>query len=123
MKLIHLVIVTIAVLLFGCASTVGKQITAADVSTFKNGETTMDEVVAKLGPPRTTTINSDGGKTIIYVYVRTEQQPQNFIPFVGLVAGGVNQTSSSMYFVFGPNGKLVTSKATEYQPKSTQFMQ
>ena len=113
-KMYRLYMLVLALVLIGCVSTSGREITAADISGFKKGETTVDEVIAKLGPPRSNTVTSDGVRTIIYVYLRASKgRPEIYIPAVGVEVEGVEQKTSSMHFIFGPDGRLRASSRPE----------
>ena len=94
----------LALLLSGC-TTVGKEIAPNQIADFKEGATTQDEVIAKLGEPTTTTISSDR-VIMVYSFLHSQARPASFIPIVGLFAGGADVRSSMVSFVFGKDGKL-----------------
>ena len=76
-----------AVAFAGCASS-GTKVTADDLKQFQKGVTTEQEVVAKLGNPNATSISDGGVRIDIYSYAHVAANAANFIPIVGLAAGG-----------------------------------
>jgi outer membrane protein assembly factor BamE (lipoprotein component of BamABCDE complex) len=96
------VLLTLA--LAGCA-TVGKEISPGQLSGFKEGESTSNNVIEKLGSPTTTSVSGD--RTImVYSFVHTQARPESFIPLVGAFVGGADVRASSATFIFGKDGKL-----------------
>lgn len=86
------------VLLSGCA-TVGTQIDGNYTQSIKEGVTTEREIIAALGAPLTVTQNSDGTKTLMYVYSEAQTKAATFIPVVGLFAGGTDTKSQSLVVI------------------------
>lgn len=109
-----LAFILIALALSACAST-GRQVSQAQLSDFKKGETTIDEVVAKLGTPTTTTLSSDGTRSLSYVFSQTQVHAATFIPIVGAFAGGADSQVNVTTLVFNSDGKLKEFSATESQ--------
>jgi outer membrane protein assembly factor BamE (lipoprotein component of BamABCDE complex) len=97
-------VLVLALAISGC-TTVGKEIAPNQLADFKEGVTTQDEVIAKLGEPTTTTISSDR-VVMVYSFLHTQARPASFIPIVGLFAGGADVRSSMVSFVFDKYGKL-----------------
>ena len=65
------VFVSAAILVFasflcGCMS-IGTQVKSDQLSGFRKGETTKQEVMAKLGKPTSVVTNSDGSKVFQYI--------------------------------------------------------
>lgn len=98
----------------GCV-TIGKEVTQEQVTEFKKHQTTVEDVVAKLGPPTSSTISATGNRTISYVFAHAQARPGSFVPFVGPLIGGTDSRSSSMIFVFGADGKLEDYYASQSQ--------
>ncbi|MEQ1601529.1 MAG: hypothetical protein ABL885_07155 [Methylophilaceae bacterium] len=96
---------TVVLLLAGCA-TVGKEITQDQLTSFKKGETTIEEVVAKLGTPTSSSVTATGQRTISYVFAHAQARPASFIPIIGPLVGGTDSRSSMVFFMFGNDGKL-----------------
>lgn len=94
----------LALLLSGCA-TVGKEVSRDQMSGFKEGQTTQEEVISRLGQPTLIT-NSTDRTIMVYSFTHAQARPASFIPIVGLFAGGADVRSSSASFVFGKDGKL-----------------
>ena len=110
-----LVLIVFAWLAAGCASS-GIQVTPEQLAGFKEGATTMNDVIAKLGQPNTSMRNFDGTQTIVYSYSQTQIRPATFIPVVGALAGGADMKMNMAMFRFDAEGKLVhmTSSQSNY---------
>lgn len=93
----------VALALFGCA-TVGREISTAQVDTFKKGETTSAEAIQALGQPTGVTRMSDGRQQLIYSFAHAQARPASFIPIVGIFAGGTDVRSSSVVLTFDKAG-------------------
>jgi hypothetical protein len=107
-------ILCIALTLIGCAS-YGVQVKTEQLSSFKRGETTIEEVIAKLGKPTTISTKMDGTKEIAYIYSHAQARPETFIPYVGVFVGGVDARSSSVILTFDAEGKLTNFTSSEGQ--------
>jgi hypothetical protein len=73
---------------------------------FQKGVTTEAEVIQALGPPQISTSNSDGTRSVAYVYTHAEAKAASFIPIVGLFAGGATGNVNTVRFTFDAGGKL-----------------
>jgi hypothetical protein len=102
-----------ALALAGCASS-GTKVTEAQASQFIKGQSTEAEVIAKLGQPTSSSRAADGSRADIYMYSQAQARAENFIPVVGLMAGGADATRTAVIFHYGPDGVLKdwTSNAT-----------
>lgn len=98
----------------GCVS-IGKEITADQLNGFKTGETTPDQVIAKLGPPTGSTVSADGRRSMSYVFAHSQARPGSFIPVIGPLVGGTDSRSSNVVFIFGPDGKLANFISSQSQ--------
>lgn len=87
-----LMIVAAIFALTGCA-TRGQKFEMSDVESFQPGITTYEEVVEKLGKPRSQNFAQDGGKSATWVYARAG------------VLVGVESRGTRM--LFDKDGKLV----------------
>jgi hypothetical protein len=103
MKLLPVVFA--CVVIAGCASS-GTQVKESTLTQFKAGVTTEIDVIKALGPPQTNMSNSDGTKSIMYVYAHSQVKGQSFIPVVGLFAGGATAQSNVVTFDFDQSGIL-----------------
>lgn len=97
----------------GACVTVGKEVTQEQLSDFKRGVTTQEEIVAKLGRPTSSTISASGDRYMSYVFAHSQARPATFIPIVGAFAGGADTRSSHVMFIFDRDGKLRDYRATE----------
>lgn len=102
-------------LLAGCTTGSGTRIEASQISQFKVGITTYDQVVQALGPPVSTVQNSDGTKAIVYANTNAKIRGATFIPVVGLFAGGADVKSQSVVFTFNADGTLKNYSTSDTQ--------
>ena len=104
MKRMIAALATIAMM--GCVA-MGTQVQEKQLSKLEKGKTTMQEVVASLGQPSTNTYNSDGTRTIAYMYMEAQTRPETFIPFIGGLIGGADSRSNVVTLRFDKNGTLL----------------
>lgn len=86
-------IVVIAMLMLTACATRGQKFEMSDVESFQPGVTTYDQVVEKLGKPRSQNFAQDGGKSATWIYARAG------------VLVGVESRGTRM--LFDKEGKLV----------------
>lgn len=108
---LRLTIVIAAAALAGCASA-GVRVSEDQVAQLNRSNSTYADVVARLGQPTMTTLNSDGSRTAIYSYAETRIRPQTLIPFVGAFVGGADTHSNTVSFNFDREGKLVNHSSS-----------
>ena len=107
-------VLLIAALVFlSACATVGREIKTEQLAELKKGETTVEQVVAKLGPPTSTSMNASGQRTLSYFFAHAQARPASFIPIVGAFAGGADSRSAVVVFIFGPDGKMMDYHASE----------
>ncbi len=106
--------VLVALLLSACASS-GVRVTDDQMSQFKEGQTTKQEVIAALGQPTTTMRNSDGTTMVMYTYSEARTRGSTFIPIVGAFAGGVDTRSSNVVLTFDQRGVLQSTSSSSSQ--------
>jgi len=92
-------------LLAGCASS-GTKVTEAQAAQFTKGQSTEADVIARLGPPTRTSRLPEGAWQDIYSYSRYQQRAESFLPYVNLLVGGADTTTTAISFRFGADGKL-----------------
>lgn len=92
--------------LCACAST-GTQVKEADLSQFQKGVTREADVEKQLGPPQSTIVDSDGTRSIAYIYAHSQLKGSTLVPVVGLFTGGATGNTSIVTFRFGADGKLI----------------
>ena len=93
-------------MLADCTSTSGRQIDQATLESFKVGQTTQSDVIAKLGTPTSTIAESDGTTQVTYSYTHTTTRAETFIPVAGLFVGGADSQNQTVVFVFDKNHRL-----------------
>lgn len=106
----------VAVALAGCVSS-GTKVTEKDMSGFQRGVTTEQEVITRLGAPNMTSLADDGTRIDRYLYVHASPNAANFIPIVGLMAGGAKGTSTTVQFIYDNNGVLKSYSSSSSQMK------
>jgi outer membrane protein assembly factor BamE (lipoprotein component of BamABCDE complex) len=96
--------------LAGCSTTtVGKKVDDSQISSFKKGTTTYDQVVEALGKPKTVAEDSET-LTLTYVFFSysTNQIGMVLIPVVGPLLGSSAQTDSQeVTFKFNSKTKIL----------------
>lgn len=97
--------VAVVLMLSACVTT-GRKVSQEQVAQFKEGRTTYQEVVEALGEPTSSTLNSDGSRTIIYSYASAQARPESFIPYIGPLLAGSTQESSNVIIQFDRKGVL-----------------
>ena len=102
---------TVAGCLAGCMST-GTKVQQSQLSQFHRGTTTEQQVESALGKPEGSGLNSDGTTTLTYVYAHASPKAVDFVPIVGLFAGGAMGEQTTVVFTFGKNGRLESYKAS-----------
>lgn len=93
----------LVVCLVGCASS-GKEISTDRVAQIQKGVTTEAEVIQMLGTPQTKTIGSDGKVIMLYQYTKVKNRAANFVPVVGLLAGGMDMRMQMFTVIVNQQG-------------------
>lgn len=94
--------------LVGCAP-MAEQIKPEDMSDFRPGVTTQQQVVSRLGTPSSTSRLPDGSTFVVYAFTEPKSLTAIFISNMNPMGGGNNARSSAISFQFGPDGILTTS--------------
>ena len=100
-----------SVLLAGCLSA-GVEVRPEEMSHFKPGVTTLQQVIAALGPASVESALDDGSTLLVYTYVTSRPHPESFIPFIGSLVGGGDTRTSAAVFLFNPGGVLKSANTT-----------
>jgi len=98
-------------LLAGCMSA-GVEVRPEQMSSFRPGVTTLQDVTAKLGPASVQTSLDDGSTLLVYTFVTSRPHPESFIPFIGALVGGADTRSSAAVFLFDAHGILKSAGTT-----------
>lgn len=104
--------IAFALALSGCVSA-GTQVTDQQAAQFRAGITTQADVIAKLGRPDAISHEMNGATVIVYTHVQSSPNAVDFVPLVGLLAGGASGQATSATFSFGADGRLIGYTATE----------
>lgn len=92
-----------SLLLTACMGTYGVRQDPSTINNFEIGKTTFQEVIEALGKPTAVVTNSNGMKTITYMFVDTEIDSTMYIPIVGPLIGGVSSESEGFTLSFSNN--------------------
>ena len=96
--------------LAGCASS-GTKVTAEDMANFKAGQATESQVIARFGVPNNVSTGPDGTKTDMYIFAQATANAADYIPVVGLLAGGSTSKTTTATFVFDTQGLLKSTSS------------
>ena len=91
-------------LLSACGAS-GVKINDSQIAQLKKGETTIQQATAQLGQP-TNRMSVGDFTTMTYSYGEYSARAANFIPVVGIFAGGADIRSSMVMLKFDKNGVL-----------------
>jgi hypothetical protein len=98
-------------LLAGCMSA-GVDVRPEQMSSFRPGVTTLQNVTAMLGPASVQTALDDGSTLLVYTFVTSRPHPESFLPFIGSLVGGADTRSSATVFLFDAHGMLKSASTT-----------
>jgi hypothetical protein len=98
-------------LLAGCMSA-GVEVRPEQMSSFRPGVTTLQDVTAMLGPASVQTALDDGSTLLVYTFVTSRPHPESFLPFIGSLVGGADTRSSATVFLFDAHGMLKSASTT-----------
>lgn len=110
MRLMRVMYVLSGLYLSGCMAS-GVQVKPEQLSNFKKGETTKQQVISALGNPTARSVTADGSEMLIYNYAAYQARPASFIPLIGPLVGGADVQTSMVWFQFGTDGKLINYTA------------
>ncbi len=104
-RFFELALVALACMCAGCVSA-GRRIDESKVAQIVKGESTRADVERLLGTPDMATDTGDGTAVLMYMHMRMKMKPQNFVPVVGLLAGGAETKSETVMVMIGSDGKV-----------------
>ncbi|MCP5411442.1 MAG: hypothetical protein H6924_04815 [Alphaproteobacteria bacterium] len=102
-----LIVLASLLLLAGCMSA-GVKVDERNLASFHKGQTTYQEVLARLGPPTTNSLMPDGRRMLMYSWVQASARPQNFIPLVGAFVGGADSRSTNVIIWIDAQNRLAS---------------
>ena len=103
-------VVALTIVLAGCASS-GTKVTAEDMASFKPGQATEAQVIGRFGVPNNVSTGPDGIKTDMYIFAQATANAADYIPVVGLLAGGSTSKTTTATFVFDSQGVLKSTSS------------
>lgn len=112
-----LCLAAVAALLGGCATAgnkvIGETTTASVDAKVVEGKTTMAEVVAAYGVASKKSFTDGGSEIWTYAYAYAKSKPINFVPIVGLFAGGVDVEKKELVILFDKQNVVQRRTFTE----------
>jgi len=115
----RLLTLCMVVVLGGCASAGNmalKNESEASVATkIVEGKTTKQEIVAAYGQPTQTTFTDGGNQIWTYRYAYATPKAVNFVPIVGIFAGGADIQSKELVVMFDKNDVVAKFSMRESQ--------
>jgi len=107
----RIAVLLVAAVLAGCAAS-GVQVKEEQLSQFKQGKTTIKEVIGALGQPSHQSLLPNGSRIIVYSYTQVQARPESFIPVVGAFVGGSDAKTNSATLMFDNAGILQSMSAS-----------
>ena len=101
-KITTILIVTLLLLVAGCASS-GRKMDMSKMQDIRKGETTRAELTQWFGSPQYVGLDAEGRSTAQWMYVHVANQGQNFIPVVGAFTMGFDQQMQQLIVTFDEN--------------------
>ena len=101
-----LLITAISIMTLSACVSSGVKVDQSKLSQLHKGATTYNEAIKLLGKPSNINLDSEGHKTICYLYVSAQARPENFIPVVGAFIGGADSETTNTVLVFNENDIL-----------------
>ncbi|MEO8629361.1 MAG: hypothetical protein ABI612_14855 [Betaproteobacteria bacterium] len=107
-------LLVLAVLLFCSACTTAgiTYVKRSEVKTFKVGETTIEDVLNRLGPPTYSAATAAGQRTLSYGFANAQARPSILDAAAGAAASTSDRAPSAVTFVFGADRKLKNYSAS-----------
>lgn len=103
--------IILAATLTACASS-GVRVTDDQMSQFREGQTTRQEVITALGSPTMNVRNADGTSALIYSYFEARTRGSTFIPIVGAFVGGADTRQNTVTINFDRDGVMQSYSST-----------
>jgi outer membrane protein assembly factor BamE (lipoprotein component of BamABCDE complex) len=100
-------IIALAILISGCASAGNEKVRTETMDTVgakvSRGVTTKDQVKALYGEPSSVSLTDAGSEVWKYEYAHATAKAVNFVPIVGIFAGGADINKNEVVFIFDKN--------------------
>jgi hypothetical protein len=107
------VLMVILLALSGCATTIGRNFDESKLATFKPNQTTIEDVIAQLGPPTERETESDGQVRLHYQWIKSSSGVSDYVPVVSMFHTSVNTEAKDVFLWFGPDHKYIRSEQNE----------
>jgi outer membrane protein assembly factor BamE (lipoprotein component of BamABCDE complex) len=97
----------VALVLTGCATTIGRDYDQNKVAQFVAHQTTLDQVIAALGQPQERETESDGSIRLHYQFIVSKGSVSDYVPFAPKSA---NTDSKDSYLYFDKSGRYLRAE-------------
>lgn len=98
---------TVTLALTGCATTIGRDYDQTTVTHFLPGQTTLDQVIAKLGQPVERETENNGEVRLHYQYIVSKSSVSDYLP---IAPKSANVGSKDSYIYFDKSGRYLRSE-------------
>lgn len=99
-----IVAILLVLLVSGCASSGNEKVRTETMESVASkvvkGQTTKDQVKALYGEPGSVSLTDNGSEVWKYEYAHATAKAVNFVPVVGLFAGGADVNKNEVVFIF-----------------------
>jgi outer membrane protein assembly factor BamE (lipoprotein component of BamABCDE complex) len=97
-----------AMLVVGCSSAGNEKVRTETVDTVSakitKGQSTKADVKALYGEPGDVSLTDGGSEVWKYTYAHATAKAVNFVPIIGIFAGGADVNKNEVVFIFDKNG-------------------
>jgi outer membrane protein assembly factor BamE (lipoprotein component of BamABCDE complex) len=103
--------IVIAIILSGCATTVGNKFDDSKINKIKTGKSTKENVSSLMGTPYGRNTSADGTSIWTYQFIAQDSHmtAMSFVPIVGAIKGGETESSMQMLLVTFNKSGIVAS--------------
>lgn len=122
MKSVCFSIATIAIILSGCASTVGNDFDGSKINKISIGKSTKENVSSLMGSPYGKNSSANGTSIWTYQLIKSDSHltAMSFVPIVGAIKGGEIESSTRLLVIGFNKSNIVTScRYRTYSGKGT----
>lgn len=120
MKWFKTVLATLVVA--GCTSTSGIQISEDQLAELKQSKATIQTVTARFGQPNSSHLMPNGQRILTYAYSAVRTDAKAFVPVVGPLMGGSGYSISTASLTFSQDGVLESYSTSQSNHQSGSTM-
>lgn len=112
-KNLLLMIIFISLGITGCSNMGNEQIKNKEfISQNVAKGKTKNEIKNSLGEPSDVTFSGNGNETWLYIRSETQTRFTSFIPYISVIAGGVDSSTDKLYILFNSEDKVIKFTTT-----------